>query len=526
VTALAQPAPGDAVERLRQDLRAPVRDPGERDRRLSAWRAQPHHLTELGRALVLRDWREEDVDEGLAAVDRRQRAALLQQFEQEVRDVFTRGDPLSQAAVADLLAELGGGDPALGRAFGPELARLLRHPDPRVREAAARALGKVSPETEVAVPELVELLGAASVADRVAAASALAQLLPTRRGKPARYEVVRAGRAVVLAAGRGLRDRYPEVRRPCAAAIAQAAAALGQSIAGPAVSGPGTARESPETYASDEQAEVLPLVLALKDQGPALAAALGDPDAGVRTLARQALEEIANLRWRLFRQAPGSGLQEEPRDPLLEGLSAALLPLTAGLSDPDHRVRLTALDILETLGPAAAPAAPALVWALGDPDRFVRWAAARTLGKLHPQAAGTAVPALARLLGDADLDLRLAAARALERYGPAAQQALPALLQTLAGRDAVEVRLAALGVLEKLGPANAAQSLPVLCAALADPEVRIRLRTAQSLGRLGPQARAAVESLRQAGADPSPEVRQAAGAALLLILQPVTGAER
>ena len=42
------------------------------------------------------------------------------------------------------------------------------------------------------------------------------------------------------------------------------------------------------------------------------------------------------------------------------------------------------IDALEMLGDQALPAVPALTRALADPDLFVRWAAARTLGKMVP----------------------------------------------------------------------------------------------------------------------------------------------
>ena len=50
------------------------------------------------------------------------------------------------------------------------------------------------------------------------------------------------------------------------------------------------------------------------------------------------------------------------------------------------------------MGTEAVPAIPALVERLGDPDRFVRWAALRTLGRLAPRSPELVVPATARLL--------------------------------------------------------------------------------------------------------------------------------
>ena len=63
----------------------------------------------------------------------------------------------------------------------------------------------------------------------------------------------------------------------------------------------------------------------------------------------------------------------------------------------------------------AAPALPALVTALRDSDRFIRWSAVRTLGKIGPSAGLPAQPELIRVLLDPDGDLREAAATALSR---------------------------------------------------------------------------------------------------------------
>src|SRR5262249_3700834 len=122
-----------------------------------------------------------------------------------------------------------------------------------------------------------------------------------------------------------------------------------------------------------------------------------------------------------------------PEDPLLEALRAALPALAAGVSDPDPRVRLASLDALEPMISEGRPAAPALVKALDDKNRFVRWAAARTLGRIGPVPGVDAVTPLVRMLRDPDLDLARGAALALSRYGPAARAAVPALVQLLRG---------------------------------------------------------------------------------------------
>src|SRR5207249_1816191 len=84
--------------------------------------------------------------------------------------------------------------------------------------------------------------------------------------------------------------------------------------------------------------------------------------------AAPAPEDLQSVALKL--QAPASP------DPLLEGLQELLPVLQAQLGHPNVQVRLGAIEVLETLGDLAVPAAPALIRTLRDPNRFVRWAAA------------------------------------------------------------------------------------------------------------------------------------------------------
>lgn len=71
---------------------------------------------------------------------------------------------------------------------------------------------------------------------------------------------------------------------------------------------------------------------------------------------------------------------------------------------PKTSVRLTALSILEALGTDAAPAGLLVQQALGDPDRFVRWAAVRTLGAIGIDESSRQI--LAKLEKDEDTHVR------------------------------------------------------------------------------------------------------------------------
>jgi HEAT repeat protein len=188
------------------------------------------------------------------------------------------------------------------------------------------------------------------------------------------------------------------------------------------------------------------------------------------------------------------------------------------------------------LGDMAAPrAVPALLLALGDPDRSVRAAAARSLGRLsapegvapllralvlrevpHVTAAhaliaigAAALPGLTELSGDADPEIR---ANAIELIGLLADASEgPGLGRHL--RDpAAEVRAKAAGALGRLGAAEATEQL---CSALGDPVAFVRVAVARALGVLGDSA-AAGPLLRAARSD-SFAAAGAAAAALGLV---------
>src|SRR5262249_62046752 len=105
---------------------------------------------------------------------------------------------------------------------------------------------------------------------------------------------------------------------------------------------------------------------------------------------------------------------------------------------------------------ARAEGTRALARALAAPVLFVRWAAARTLGKLrYTETADDVVPPLVKLVTcDEDLDVRLASATALERYGPAAGAAVPELARAVNAGD-VELRVAVIRALQGIGTAAA-----------------------------------------------------------------------
>jgi HEAT repeat protein len=187
------------------------------------------------------------------------------------------------------------------------------------------------------------------------------------------------------------------------------------------------------------------------------------------------------------------------------------------LGAPEPRLRLTALDVLELLGEDAQAALPAIANVLCDPDRFVRWAAARSIGHIGPRQAPFAVVGLGKLLADPDDNVRLAASATLEAMGPEAKEAMPSLIQAIGSGDA-ETRVAAIYILAGIGAENVAGAVPALIGALSAEDARVRRAAADMLGRLGPIAAQAVPALQKSLEDDDQDVRINAGEAILSIL--------
>lgn len=205
------------------------------------------------------------------------------------------------------------------------------------------------------------------------------------------------------------------------------------------------------------------------------------------------------------------------------GIQGVVQAMIENLQHADYRVRLAAVDTLETYGKQAEAAIPALVTALRDYNKFVRWGAARTLGRLSPRQADLVVPGLMQLLDDReDPGVRVTAAKALEQYGEHAKKAVP-LLARVINRGDKDYILAILHTLQGIGT-DAAPALPNVAWVLSDrtqpPSVRIE--AAQTLGRFGALARDQLPVLRDVMLnDPDEDVRNAASTSVLAVERPL-----
>ena len=179
-----------ALMRLRLALRTPVTDgsPNSKDVQLRRNAVQEavaalSRLPDLREALLLQEWRDEDAEEQVAAVDKAARLETSRRFEQALHTALQQGDPASRVAAASMIAEMPAPVRSNGihgwtfRSCSADLADLVRGNDSSAQAAAALALGAINADPAVAVPALAELMKSEDAGSRRAAAKGLAGLI-------------------------------------------------------------------------------------------------------------------------------------------------------------------------------------------------------------------------------------------------------------------------------------------------------------------------------------------------------------
>jgi len=134
-----------------------------------------------------------------------------------------------------------------------------------------------------------------------------------------------------------------------------------------------------------------------------------------------------------------------------------------------ERVHIAAALSLESFGPEAEKAVPALARVLVRDKALVRGYAASALGRI----GGPAIPELLAAMSNKDTNVAYAAASGLEQAGTNALAAAPGLMMFFSSNDELRRNLAT-GLLPKLGP----RVLPFLKEAAANPDPSMRMRVA------------------------------------------------
>lgn len=375
-----------------------------------------------------------------------------------------------------------------GATAAPALVSMLKNDNDIETRWAANLLAGMG---QAAVPHLIEALQDALGSQAVELSSIFLTVLG-RLGPEAREAV-----PVLLELAQ---DRRPELRMP-------AIRALGN-----------IAPNDPAAFAllknalGDPDPEVrCRAALALGKAGleaiPALEAALRDADAEVRCATVMAFRTLGHgstaallvaLKDEHFEVRRLAVLSLDAMDRFNthhepENSSRAQTALITALEDSDKTVRwLAAAALSNRLRQpiARAPAAQAgnrevalgLTKALQDRDTEIRWLAAFSLGSTRNEVEQI-VPALAKALQDSSLLVRRAAALSLQEMGAEARAAIPALQNALHDPRLGLMREAA-QALAQAGP----QGVQALASELKHKDRRVRAEAADALVRLGPEA--------------------------------------
>jgi HEAT repeat protein len=564
----------DPVEELRQALIIRAEDRSRQSKEFLAYRNKIleervkalRTISDLRRALIewKLDYEQGELKTPLQALDEKWRSEVGKRLTDLLREAAHSRRENTRLAVANLIAEMGPNVPALdatdrhgfARSLAPIVVELVHDPHLAVRQEALRALSTINPDPDKASAVFGEVLKEKdSVPLRRMAADGMKRLVRVattlNKKQLTKSAAVEASTPELIAtcadvtgqivaatrAGGAARDPDGLVRSLSVEAIQDASGAFGD-LPSPfkreEFPSPGQVLSEDDrnyiaaqyTRVRGEIGELQPLLEVMAGVGELLRDALTDSSPRARLAAASTLEELSHTRLRLRQRIDSLyplPTQKKPQIPAdFERMVVKnwwiVTPVVENFAR-DLEARRQAVEFLENLGDDAVPAIPLLTESLADPDRFIRWAAARTLGNLPVEQAAPAVPPIARLLDDNDLDVRLTAAKALERLGPLATAAVQALEnKVLDKRSDPEFRVSVMYALLSIRPENTLSAIPLYTQALADPDARVRRTAAEVLGRYGKAAAPAVPALRNALGDEDPEVRTRASDALLNIL--------
>jgi HEAT repeat protein len=362
----------------------------------------------------------------------------------QIRNLGLRAEPLIPALIAELkhphdhIPDNVSGTLTALKALLPKhlpaLTELLGDADIRVRRRAVMVIQEIGPQAAPAVPALIEALRSSDRMLQDAAAGAL------------------------FAIGPGAKDAVPALFEWNAGLNTNLALHILERIGEAAVPGAIEALRDPTLKVRSGAADLLGRIGARPDLVvPALLRTLGDPEPDVRRAATGSLHKFGEISGEIrstltaiasgdpdpfVRIEAASALAVSTKDP--SEASRLLKPL---LDHDEPGVRLSAATALWFASGEAEAVLPVLIAILDHPRS--RWDACQDLGSMGP-AAAPAVPALTRFLKDDNPNVVWAVAESLGKIGKGARPALPALREAMAleGADMKEMIGEAIAAIE------------------------------------------------------------------------------
>ncbi len=245
----------------------------------------------------------------------------------------------------------------------------------------------------------------------------------------------------------------------------------------------------------------------------------GESAAAISIIGKNGIKAIPVL-CEIYQEHPGEA-RTEIRWTALELLAkrsplpaSAQSTLQRALRDPDPHVRSVAVAAAPKAGVRAEDAVPVMKELLRSEHSVV---AARAISE-YRAAGASALPELIAAMHDTKLpaEARWNAARTIGKIGPDAISAVPDLIDELDDPEDT-LREHAAEAIGDIGAVAAELGVPALRKVLTDRYVKVRRDAVRSLGYIGGDARPAAEDMLPLLKDPEAIVREAAEKALKIV---------
>ena len=418
----------DPIEVLGKALQLPHDVSGNRDKAITEASIKIQYPADIWRAACLADWREFHSDGSPAKADRDAKNLLVSRFQSKLDTILTTAPPEETESLLELVLtiakeeRLGGNYRPFSKAAAAVFAKDSLKGTVAERVARIRVYGMLNPETAQGLQLFTALLGEKEMRIRRAALDGISYWVeasgPAEESKDQGNNARRRTQAILCVSTlplvqTALQDTEPEVRKRAAnharisgyVLTSMIADPLGKTVLGS--SDPGL-----PSFVMDRKA-AYDLAVVLEKTRPALLRMVRDTDLETRLSIHRAMEELAMARKAWKSQTAAYDIKDAPAFPVT--MKEIIEELSKSVSDSNFRVRRTALETFELLGPEGAAFTSNIIKALDDSDRFVRWTAIRTLVEIGSSSTAQALPKLRDLLQDPDGDVRKAASLALSK---------------------------------------------------------------------------------------------------------------
>ncbi len=384
------------------------------------------------------------------------------------------------------------------------LIGMLDYHDSECRWRAAAALGRISEESDAAIPGLVIAFKSSDQSVRETAFAAIHKdcvMGEIEWGTESHKGCVRAIPKLIslLKEGEDYYSRLPKVREGAAellggmdkeAKAAGAVPALAEALKDEEKDVRFAAAYALYKFRAKEPAAIPVLAEALMDARPAqrlvAAAALRDFGEMAAPAAYALVRALGDSEGHVVRNASETLAQI--------GDKAIPAITNIALKHSDKKVRENGMEILGMIAEKSDAAIPALFAALEDKELEIRLKSVQILGKVS-ERTDAVIPAIVKAVEDTDEGVCVNAITALKKLGEKAAPAIPALINALVAHkgSGSSVHAEAVMTLDAIGE----KAIPALTEALRDRNVSIRFGAMDVIDVMGEKASGVAPALAE-----------------------------